>query len=534
MSALKNLLSAYFLRNLQGKITLVTSIIIFFLISIFYSFEYKQDKEDLYQSLVYHIKENAFSLRSNIENSSDMDQAQKALSEFAQDIGIGKDSSNDNHKTEHGIPHHEVHLVNKEGVIILSAQPELVGLPIEDALHIEGIGLQNVLNEKSSYAIEKMDHNDVKVLSISLPVRKNGEIIGVMHYAEPYKKFEEVIKGSFIRHTLFSLILIISLSLFINISLTKMVTRPLRKLSRAMDSIRLVGSTSKIRVSSEDEIGVLAHSFNRMSDVLQEREEEVNKYTTSLEDMVEERTKKLKASHTQLIESEKLASMGKLASYLAHEINNPIGIIVSRAECILMDAEDEGYDEHIVNDIEVIRKHSHRIASVTQNMLTFSRKSSIDFAATDVNKIIDDTLLFMEKRFINNQIKVIKELDYGIPETFGNTNQIQQVLLNLFNNARDAMPDGGKITIRSRYNSGGMIHVSVSDNGHGITSEDLKHIFEPFFTTKEEGKGTGLGLSIAHGIIEEHKGQLNVQSREGEGTTFELLLPVSSDSVTEA
>jgi signal transduction histidine kinase len=255
-------------------------------------------------------------------------------------------------------------------------------------------------------------------------------------------------------------------------------------------------------------------------------ENQLRKHRDSLEKEVEERTKKLNESHAQLIQSEKLSSMGKLAGYLAHEINNPIGIIVSRAECILMDAEDEGYPDHILNDIEVIRKHSHRIASITNNMLTFTRKSSVDFTQTDVNRIIDDTLLFMEKRFINNQIVIRKEMDYSIPETYGNANQIQQVLLNIFNNARDAMPDGGEITIRSLYSGREMINVSISDSGHGITEEDREHIFEPFFTTKESGKGTGLGLSVAHGIIKDHKGKISVFSKDGEGTTFEILLPV--------
>ena len=529
MTMTNNALSNYFLKNLQGKITLVTSIIIFFLVSIFFVFEYKEDKKNLYERLVYHIKENAFSLRSSIENSVDIAHAQKVLNGFAHDIGIGEeDSHGDEQNTEYTIPPHDVYLFDKEGVIIMSAKPELIGLSIDDLFYKQGMGLQIDINEKTDYAIEKMDHQDIKVLAISLPVRKNGQIIGTLHYSEPYKKFEEAIKGSLVRHIMFVLILTLSLSLFINISLTKMVTHPLRNLSKAMDSIRLLGSTSEIKISSEDEIGLLARSFNQMSGVLEERKEEVRKYMTLLENMVEERTAKLKESHAQLIESEKQASMGKLASYLAHEINNPIGIIVSRAECILMDADDEGYPEHILRDIEVIRKHSHRIASVTNNMLTFTRKSSVDFAQTDVNKIIDDTLLFMEKRFIHNKIEIKKEMDYSIPETFGNANQIQQVLLNILNNARDAMPDGGEITIGSRYGGKGMINVSISDNGHGMTDEDREHIFEPFFTTKEAGKGTGLGLSVAYGIIEEHMGHMNVQSSTGEGTTFEILLPIGN------
>jgi len=259
-------------------------------------------------------------------------------------------------------------------------------------------------------------------------------------------------------------------------------------------------------------------------------EKELRDHRDSLERKVEERTKKLKESHAQLIQSEKLSSMGKLAGYLAHEINNPIGIIVSRAECILMDAEDEINPEHILKDVEVMRKHSHRIAEITSNMLAFTRKADVDVRPTDINKIIDDTLLFLDKRFINNKIEVHKEMDYSIPNIHGNANRIQQVLLNILNNARDAMPDGGAIRIKSHDEGDGMIRVSISDSGVGMDEEQREKIFEPFFTTKKVGKGTGLGLSVAYGIIEDHHGKINVYSSVGEGTTFEVVLPVSNDN----
>jgi signal transduction histidine kinase len=262
-------------------------------------------------------------------------------------------------------------------------------------------------------------------------------------------------------------------------------------------------------------------------------EQELRRHRDSLEDIVDERTKKLKESHAQLIQSEKLSSMGKLAGYLAHEINNPIGIIVSRAECILMDAEDEGYPEHILKDIEVMRKHSHRIASITNNMLSFTRKSSLDFRPTDINNVIDDTLLFIEKRFVNSKIHVRKEMDYTIPRTLGNANQLQQVLLNIFNNARDSMPEGGEMTIRSAYHGENIINMSISDSGTGIDDENLSKIFEPFFTTKEVGKGTGLGLSVVYSIIEDHQGHIAARSTIGKGTTFEIELPVTNDRITE-
>lgn len=480
------------------------------------------------------MMENSYTVRNSIESVRIPLLVQSILDNYTEDIFNNVEiHESDNHDL-FNIPPHQLHVVNTDSIIMASTNTELIGTPLEDAIQHKEDGLKKVLEGKAPYSVEQMEHLGVKVIDVSVPIRKNGKIIGALHYVEPYLKLEKLIKESFVRHSVFAIILIISLSVFINFFLTRMVIRPITALSNAMDRIRLGGESEEIAISSKNEIGHLEQSFNQMSHALKERQEEVEKYTLKLEKMVDERTRKLKESHEQLIQSEKLSSMGKLAAYLAHEINNPIGIIVSRAECILMDAEDEGYPEHIIKDIDVIRKHSHRIAVVTNNMLTFTRKSSVQFSPTDINKVIDDTLLFLEKRFITDQIEVRKEMDYSIPDINGNANRIQQVLLNIFNNAKDAMPDGGEIRIRSRDNGNGMINVVISDSGAGIEEENLDRIFEPFFTTKEAGKGTGLGLSVVRGIIEDHQGRITVQSEVGKGTTFEILLPVSNDDITEA
>jgi signal transduction histidine kinase len=405
---------------------------------------------------------------------------------------------------------------------------------LEDAIQHKEEGLEKVLKGNVSYSVEQMEHLGIEVLDVSVPIREGGQIIGALHYVEPYHELENMIRDSLIRHFLFALTLIISLSLLVNFFLTKMVSNPIESLSRAMDGIRVKGLSHDIVVPAKDEIGLLAQSFNDMSTALREREEELRKYTLSLEEMVDERTKELRESNALLVETEKLASMGKLAGYISHEINNPIGIIFSRAECILMDAKEKGYPERLMKDMEVIKKHSNRIAKITRGMLTFSRKSPAEFGNVDINNVIDESLLLLEKQFSDHHIEVQKDIECTIPGIHGNSTQLQQVLINILGNAVDAMPEGGKIRIQSQCNSEEMLHIIISDTGTGIEKEHFSKIFEPFFTTKTEGKGTGLGLSVSYGIIKDHGGQIKMRSNKGEGATFEILLPMKNNHFVEA
>jgi signal transduction histidine kinase len=216
--------------------------------------------------------------------------------------------------------------------------------------------------------------------------------------------------------------------------------------------------------------------------------------------------------------------MGKLAGSVAHEINNPIGIIVSRAECMLMDAKEHGYPDLLKKDLNVLIKHATRIASITKGILMFSRKSSAEFSPLDIENLIDETLLLFGKELSTANIDIQKHMESDLPRINGNGSQLQQVFLNLLMNARDAMPEGGTITINAQCSSRGLISISFSDTGSGIKEEYQDKIFDPFFSTKKEGVHTGLGLSIIYGIIKEHNGEIKVESTAGEGTTFHILL----------
>ncbi|NIM07348.1 MAG: GAF domain-containing protein [Armatimonadetes bacterium] len=240
----------------------------------------------------------------------------------------------------------------------------------------------------------------------------------------------------------------------------------------------------------------------------------------------------LQSAQQQLIHTEKLASVGTLAGGVAHEINNPLMVILGRTE--LMQMRDD-LPKSVRNDLEVMRTETTRISEIVRGLLTFSRRSQDDtFEQVDVNEVIGKTLTLTENQLRNDNIKVRRELNQNLPTIEANAGQLQQVFTNMIINARHAMPDGGTVVVRTSKVAEGQVTVEIQDNGCGIPEEDLPKIFDPFFTTKEEGKGTGLGLSVSHNIITRHGGDIGVSSELGKGTIFTIQLPVTGAAKTSA
>jgi PAS domain S-box-containing protein len=225
-------------------------------------------------------------------------------------------------------------------------------------------------------------------------------------------------------------------------------------------------------------------------------------------------------------QSEKLAALGTLAAGLAHELNNPIGIMSSRIELMLLDAERAGLPAGVREDLAVLHRQAQRVARITQGLLSFARQSSGERMPVDLNHIVEETLLLAEKDMSKAGIRFVVRLQPGLPPIRGDANTLQQVVLNLLTNARDAIEGRGEIRIETRTPAErpGVVELVVADTGHGIRPEDLPRIFDPFFSTKP--RGTGLGLSITHGIVREHEGTIDVESTPGRGTRFVLAFPV--------
>jgi PAS domain S-box-containing protein len=233
----------------------------------------------------------------------------------------------------------------------------------------------------------------------------------------------------------------------------------------------------------------------------------------------------------QLSQADKLSSIGLLAAGVAHEVNTPLAVISSYTQMLSKQLQSDPAKAQL---LEKITRQTFRASEIVNNLLNFSRTSGSQFSDVDVNKVITETLALLEHQFRTAQITVHDELTLGLPSIQGNTGRLQQVFLNLFLNAKDAMAGGG--TLRVATSNGNGVSVAISDTGTGIAPENIRRIYDPFFTTKtspQEGqnRGTGLGLSVTYGIIQEHAGQIRVESRPGEGTTFYLDFPLTRKAV---
>jgi two-component system NtrC family sensor kinase len=223
----------------------------------------------------------------------------------------------------------------------------------------------------------------------------------------------------------------------------------------------------------------------------------------------------------QLQHAEKMASVGLLAAGVAHEVNTPLAGISSYTQLLRGQLEENDPRQQVLEKIE---KQSFRAAKIINGLLNFSRSSGTEFEQVDVNKVLADVLALVEHQLDGSRIRVRRELAERVPPVRGNENRIQQVFFNLILNARDAMPSGGWLTLRTHADEETVV-VEVGDTGHGIRREHIRRIYDPFFTTKGIGKGTGLGLSVSYGIVQEHGGAIFVESDPGQGTTFQVALP---------
>ncbi|MGH6689201.1 MAG: ATP-binding protein [Gammaproteobacteria bacterium] len=226
-------------------------------------------------------------------------------------------------------------------------------------------------------------------------------------------------------------------------------------------------------------------------------------------------------------QSEKLAALGMLAAGIAHEINNPLGIISSRIEVMLLETEGEPLPPSLVDDLRTVHKHAERAARIAQGLLSFSRQSSTELVPIDLNRIVDDTILLARGQIEKGGIAIRVTLAPTLGTVRGNASALGQVILNLVTNARDACREGGEIVVLTAPagEEPGSVEVVIADSGHGMDSTTLARIFDPFYTTKPTG--TGLGLSIAYGIVHDHGGTITAESTPGQGTRFVVRLPLA-------
>jgi len=328
----------------------------------------------------------------------------------------------------------------------------------------------------------------------------------------------------------FTIIAIFSVSIILTLFIHRLVSMPVKKLVGATRLVATGNLDVKTTVKTKDEIGYLANSFNKMVEDLKKAQKEIQSWNIELEKKVEERTDKLRRAREQLIQSEKMASLGVLASSVAHEINNPLQGILTYIKLMIKIITTKEVNKDRLEDfksyLDLMGSEISRLGDMVKNLLVFSRQSKLEIRKSDVNSIIKNSLLLLANKIRIQNIEVDLNLQKDIPIIYCDFKQIQQTLMALIINAVEAMPKGGKITIFTQRINKKQVGITLSDTGQGISKENLNNIFDPFFTTKEAAKSTGLGLFVAYGIIQDHKGSIKVESEIGKGTQFQITLPV--------
>ena len=300
-------------------------------------------------------------------------------------------------------------------------------------------------------------------------------------------------------------LIIVFIAAISGVVVSRKFTAPLESLSAAVRKIAKGDFEVKVDISSRDEIGQLSDSFNDMANELLERE------------------RSLKSAQLALVQSEKMAAVGTLSAGLAHEVKNPLSAVLGYAQ---LAKRKLSQPDVIKKHLDIIENETRRCNEIIGNLMQFSRQEKGEFTDVTINEVVEKSVGVVDHQLGLNNVHVNMKLAPDIPEIIGNSNQLQQVMMNLAINAQQAMePDGGTVDIATYFDNDN-VYISVSDNGPGISEEVAEKIFEPFFTTKTAGKGTGLGLSVTYGIIRDHKGDIRVEKADSGGARFVIALPL--------
>jgi len=375
--------------------------------------------------------------------------------------------------------------------------------------------IREIPNEKSCYTASCHAHP------------KEQQILGFIEADLSLALLDEALFKQGLALTTYVVMFVLVVSLFLGIINYKIVTNPVQELAKGMQKVAGGDFNTSVKVHSIDEIGVLANAFNSMIKDLRGAREQRERWTQTLEEEIAKKTAEIKRTQTGLIQTEKLASLGRMAAGVAHEINNPLTGVVTFAH--LMKRRFPPEDENS-EDLDVIIEQAERCSKIIKNLLTFARATPSEKGNIDINNVISRTMQLVKNQEKFHNVKFEINLADAELITLGDGSQFQQICLNMYLNAADAMKLRGTITVTTTQveeNNKPFVEIEFCDTGSGIKEEDLPKLFEPFFTTKPVDKGTGLGLSVSHGIVKHLGGSIRVESTIGKGTSFFVRLPLT-------
>jgi two-component system NtrC family sensor kinase len=441
-----------------------------------------------------------------------------------------------------------VRIYNKEGRVRVSSRPDEEGTLVDNC-SLECIACHAGAQPKAG--LERGDRirmlaaaDGGRVLGIITPIYNEPQctschvhlatqrVLGVLDVRLSMAQADAALRASErqMQYGLFATgfaVLLLSLAL-----LWVFVLRPVGRLRRAMERAGGGDLGARVPERSGDEMGALARSWNAMSADLQRAREELRGFNRTLEERVAEKTRQLEETHRHMVVIEKMASLGKLAAVVAHEINNPLAGIRTYARLLRRQLAAAGSAAPVPEAVretdrilEMVDSEAGRCGDIVRNLLAFSRESSARFAETQLGPVVERCRLLLHHQAEILSVTLETRVPEGMPRVECDAAQVQQLLLALAMNALEATPEGGRVTIEVRPEPGAAALV-VADTGSGIPREHLDRVFEPFFTTKEAGKGVGLGLAVVYGIVKRHHGEVTLDSEPGRGTTFTIRLPL--------
>ncbi len=356
---------------------------------------------------------------------------------------------------------------------------------------------------------------------------RTQKVLGVIDVTMSLAGADAQLRSARRQTVVFNLMSILSISVIAVVALLAFVGNPVKQLVLMTRRVARGDLTHIVSIDTDDEMGHLARSFNRMTQSLQRANDEIHEWIRTLEQKVEERTKELKDAQSQLMRTEKLAAVGKIAATVAHEINNPLTGVFTYIK--LMERKiEEGKRE--TPDVEKFREYLatmsrevQRTSAIVLNLLDFTRPKELSRMMVDLCFLVEESLGIVRNKVALSNVTVETRMEQ-MPEIMADPGQMKQVFINIIVNACEAMEAGGHLTITSRYDDEtGTETVAFADTGPGISPEEMARVFEPFYTTKE--KGTGLGLAVVHGIVTRHNGTIDVRSEPGKGTEITIVLP---------
>lgn len=386
-----------------------------------------------------------------------------------------------------------------------------------------------IMNEPSCYTSACHFHSE------------SEDVLGSFVIRIPLENLDSAVKKSSKDFFMLAAFTTFLLATFLLLFTRKKIKTPLNEILKASLAVSHGDKSTRLQVNPDHlrDIKVVSSAFNEMLDSLQAATDELQNWSQQLEYKVQKKTEELSEMQNELIHVERIASLGKLSSSVAHEINNPLSGVLTYTKLVHKQLSKLKLDDSeklpMMKYLKVIEEETKRCGDIVKGLLDFSRKDQLDLKTTNLHKVLREACTLMDHQMKMSNINFFTDFGAAHDLVHCSENQIKQACIAILLNASEAVSDNGEIIMRTSNPSEVTIMIEIIDNGVGIAAEDIPHVFEPFFSAKAKASGIGLGLAIVHGIIQSHKGKVEVESEPGKGTTVSIILPVvknKNDQVT--